>query len=175
MGAGEPPFLLHQQAGDLRVPHNDTTPEFVCFETQRVDQLLEEVGPGELPFQLHYQAQDLRALLAACMAQPDKKLAVMRDRVRKHLSATPPLCEEVWRRCGILALKPNDEISMASSYSQPDKKLAVMRERVREHLAGPPPLCEQVCCRCVLCVRDCGSNCRFSGARRIARCCWSLR
>jgi hypothetical protein len=66
--------------------------------TQRVDQLLEEVAPGELAFQLHYGAADLRALLGTCMAQPEKKLGVMRDRVRKHLAATPPLCEEVWRR-----------------------------------------------------------------------------
>jgi hypothetical protein len=64
-----------------------------------VDQLLEEVAPGELAFQLHYGAADLRALLAACMAQPEKKLGVMRDRVRKHLGSNPALCEEVWRRC----------------------------------------------------------------------------
>ncbi len=65
---------------------------------QRVDQLLEEVSPGELAFQLHYQANDLRALLATCLAQPDRKLGVMRDRVRKHLQHNASLCEEVWRR-----------------------------------------------------------------------------
>ena len=44
-----------------------------AFGAQKLDALLEEVGPGEVPFQLHYQASDLRAFLATCLALPDKK------------------------------------------------------------------------------------------------------
>lgn len=67
---------------------------------QRLDQLLEDVSAGEVPFQLHYSAQDLRSLLSSCMSGPDRKLAVMRDRVGKHLGGGgPALLRDVWARC----------------------------------------------------------------------------
>lgn len=67
---------------------------------QRVDQLLEDVAAEDVSFQLHYSAQELRSLMATCLAGPDRKLGVMRDRVAKHLgSGSPLLLREVWSRC----------------------------------------------------------------------------
>lgn len=66
---------------------------------QRVDQLLEDCGAGEVPFQLHYSAQDLRSLISSCASNADRKVAIMRDRVAKHLGASSPqLLQEVWTR-----------------------------------------------------------------------------
>ena len=64
-----------------------------------MDTLLEDVGAEDVPYQLHYSAAELRGLMATCMAGPDRKLVIMRDRVAKHLAGgSPVLLREVWSR-----------------------------------------------------------------------------
>ena len=66
---------------------------------QRLDALLAEVEVGEVAFQAGCQAADVRALLADSLRAPQKKLAAMRARVRKHLGASAPaLAAAVWAR-----------------------------------------------------------------------------
>jgi len=57
------------------------------------------VEVGEVAFQAGCQAADVRALLADCLRAPQRKLAAMYGRVRKHLGATAPaLAAAVWGR-----------------------------------------------------------------------------
>lgn len=66
---------------------------------QRLEALLAEVEVGEVAFQAGCQAGDVRALLADSLRAPQKKLAAMHGRVRKHLGATAPaLAAAVWAR-----------------------------------------------------------------------------
>ena len=57
---------------------------------QRVDALLEAVEVEEVAFQGGCQATELRAILNAALAAPQRKLAAMHARIRKHLGATAP-------------------------------------------------------------------------------------
>lgn len=57
---------------------------------QRVDALLEAVEVEEVAFQAGCQAAELRAVLATTLATPQRKLAAMHARIRKHLGATAP-------------------------------------------------------------------------------------
>ncbi len=54
---------------------------------------------GEVAFQAGCQAADVRVLLADSLRAPQKKLAAMHARVKKHLGATAPaLAAAVWAR-----------------------------------------------------------------------------
>ena len=74
---------------------------------QRVDALLEAVEVEEVAFQGGCQATELRAILAAALASPQRKLAAMHARIRKHLGATAPQLAAQARtpdlalRCGV--------------------------------------------------------------------------
>jgi hypothetical protein len=56
-----------------------------------VDALLKAVEVEEVAFQAGCQAAELRAVLAATLAAPQRRLAAMHARVRKHLGATAPI------------------------------------------------------------------------------------
>ena len=55
-----------------------------------MDALLEAVEVEEVAFQGGCQATELRAILHAALAAPQRKLAAMHARIRKHLGATAP-------------------------------------------------------------------------------------
>jgi hypothetical protein len=57
---------------------------------QRVDSLLQAVEVEEVAFQAGCQAAELRAVLASTLTNPQRKLAAMHARIRKHLGATAP-------------------------------------------------------------------------------------
>ena len=57
---------------------------------QRVDALLEAVEVEEVAFQAGCQASELRAILTSALAGPQRKLAGIHSRIRKHLGATAP-------------------------------------------------------------------------------------
>ena len=60
------------------------------MHAQRVASLLEAVEVEEVAFQGGCQAGELRAILQAALAHPQRKLAAMHARIRKHLGATAP-------------------------------------------------------------------------------------
>ncbi len=57
---------------------------------QRVDALLEAVEVEEVAFQAGCQAGELRAIITSALASPQRKLAAMHSRIKKHLGATAP-------------------------------------------------------------------------------------
>ena len=57
---------------------------------QRVDALLEAVEVEEVAFQAGCQAGELRAIITSALANPQRKLAAMHSRIKKHLGATAP-------------------------------------------------------------------------------------
>lgn len=63
---------------------------FLGCALQRVDALLEAVEVEEVAFQAGCQAGELRAIITSALASPQRKLAAMHLRIKKHLGATAP-------------------------------------------------------------------------------------
>lgn len=65
-----------------------------------MDALLEAVEVEEVAFQAGCQASELRAILTSALASPQRKLAAMHSRIRKHLGTTAPkLAAQVSTSC----------------------------------------------------------------------------
>jgi len=68
--------------------------------SERLEQLLPDVGPDEVKFQIHFSPDDLSQLLETTMLGADKKLSLMCARIVKHFSQQPPqFVASVWGRC----------------------------------------------------------------------------
>ncbi|KAK9813236.1 hypothetical protein WJX72_011232 [[Myrmecia] bisecta] len=103
--------------------------------SQRVDELLAEVGPEEVPFQLHYQAPDLRSLLAGAMTHPEKRLAAMFGRCQKHMGASSPgLVAQVWQRCQAVLLAQYRRLEEQVALCYTSVQLSISPEELKELL-----------------------------------------
>ena len=88
--------------------------------SERLEQLLPDVGPEDVKFQLHFTADDVQRLLGTTMAGAEKKLSLMRGRIAKHFAHQPPeFVDGLWRRCSgaLLARYQRLEAQISMCYS----------------------------------------------------------
>jgi hypothetical protein len=74
--------------------------------SERLDQLLPDVGAEEVKFQMHFAPDDLARLLGETMAGVEKKLGLMYGRIVKHFAQQrEEFVGMVWSRCNLAMLR----------------------------------------------------------------------
>ncbi|CAL8460642.1 g172 [Coccomyxa elongata] len=101
--------------------------------SQRVDVLLEAVEVEEVAFQAGCQASELRAILTSALASPQRKLAAMHSRIRKHLGTTAPkLAAQVWQRLQTELLRRYVQLEEQMAMCYPSMQLTPSPQELEE-------------------------------------------
>ncbi|EIE25400.1 hypothetical protein COCSUDRAFT_46702 [Coccomyxa subellipsoidea C-169] len=101
--------------------------------SQRVDALLEAVEVEEVAFQAGCQAGELRAIITSALASPQRKLAAMHSRIKKHLGATAPkLAAQVWQRLQTEMLRRYVQLEEQMALCYPSMQLTPSPQELEE-------------------------------------------